>query len=67
MTGPEHYAAAEALLAQVKAARASLSRRPDPQTITDALAEAQIHATLAAAAAWNNVAGTPTISRAVAA
>lgn len=51
MTGPEHYQAAESLLNQVKAAQANMTRRPDPQTITDTLAEAQVHATLAAAAA----------------
>jgi hypothetical protein len=50
-TGPEHYQRAEQILAEVRKAQASMASTPRPETIAQQLAEAQIHATLALAAA----------------
>ncbi|MEV0779240.1 hypothetical protein [Streptomyces sp. NPDC050428] len=51
MTGPEHYARAERLVEDLRRAKASFSQAVSPETATIALAEAQVHATLALAAA----------------
>ena len=51
MTGPEHYLEAERLLAELKRARCSVTKTVSPQTVQNLLAEAQVHATLALAAA----------------
>ncbi|MFF8656765.1 hypothetical protein [Streptomyces huasconensis] len=47
MTGPEHYRAAEELLALA----ANLDKGDAPQSATDCRTDAQVHATLALAAA----------------
>lgn len=51
MSGPEHYRRAEELLNALRRAECSMSRRPDQDTLVRILAEAQVHATLAMAAA----------------
>lgn len=50
-TGPEHYAAAEQLLADVRKAQASMIGKPSAEHIAQFLAQAQVHATLALTAA----------------
>lgn len=51
MTGPEHYKRAESLLDQLRRAHASMTERVNPERAAAVLAEAQVHATLALAAA----------------
>lgn len=51
MTGPEHYKRAESFLNQLRHAHASTMSRVTPERATAAMAEAQVHATLALAAA----------------
>ncbi|MFD3999923.1 hypothetical protein [Streptomyces rubiginosohelvolus] len=51
MTGPEHYRKAEDILDDLRRASASIVQQPRPETVTQMLAEAQVHATLALAAA----------------
>lgn len=52
MTGPEHYQAAESLLQQLQKAQASMAgNSPSAEKVAAVMAEAQVHATLALAAA----------------
>ncbi|WP_282790835.1 hypothetical protein [Streptomyces sp. CC224B] len=51
MTGPEHYRRAESLLEQLRKAHASLTETVKPERAAAVMAEAQVHATLALAAA----------------
>lgn len=51
MNGPEHYRRAESLLEQLRKAHASMTTTVNPERAAAALAEAQVHATLALAAA----------------
>ncbi|GGJ87293.1 hypothetical protein GCM10011583_18550 [Streptomyces camponoticapitis] len=51
MSGPEHYVRAERLVEDLRRAKASISQAVSPETAMIALAEAQVHATLALAAA----------------
>ncbi|MFJ7895972.1 hypothetical protein [Streptomyces anthocyanicus] len=47
MTGPEHYKRAESLMSDLRRAQASVMSKVSPETAAIALAEAQVHATLA--------------------
>lgn len=58
MTGPEHYQKAEALLEQLRKAQASMTS-VSPEKTAAVTAEAQVHATLALAAATALVDETP--------
>lgn len=51
MTGPEHYRRAEELLVELRKMRASVMKPANPESIANTLAQAQVHATLALAAA----------------
>ncbi|MGX1632705.1 hypothetical protein ACWGUL_01405 [Streptomyces albidoflavus] len=51
MTGPEHYKAAEEALTSLRVARASVNTTVNLERAAVVLAEAQVHATLALAAA----------------
>ncbi len=51
MTGPEHYAAAESLLQQLRQAQTSMTVTVTAEKTAAVMAEAQVHATLALAAA----------------
>ncbi|MFI7449589.1 hypothetical protein ACIBQX_18980 [Nonomuraea sp. NPDC049714] len=51
MTGPEHYQRAENLLRDLTKAECSMSGRTDQVAMERTLAKAQVHATLALAAA----------------
>lgn len=51
MTGPEHYRQAEELLGQLRKAQSSMSSSVSPERVAAVMAEAQVHATLALAAA----------------
>lgn len=50
-TGPEHYQKAEQLLADVRKAQASMTGKPSAEHIAQFIAQAQVHAALALAAA----------------
>lgn len=51
MTGPEHYKRAEGLLDQLRRAHASMTSTVTAERAAAVMAEAQVHATLALAAA----------------
>lgn len=50
MTGPEHYRKAEELMDQVRKSQTTM-RPASPDSVKNAFAQAQVHATLALAAA----------------
>jgi len=56
MNGPEHYQEAERLLTQAAPPRRGYARGNEPDQHPDPLAAAQVHATLALAAATMDVA-----------
>lgn len=51
MTGPEHYRRAENILDDLRRSECRMTDRPSKDAVNRWLAEAQVHATLAAAAA----------------
>jgi hypothetical protein len=51
MTGPEHYRRAENILDDLRRSECRMSDRPSKDAVNRWLAEAQVHATLALAAA----------------
>ncbi|HEY1243261.1 MAG TPA: hypothetical protein VGF29_00385 [Hyphomicrobiaceae bacterium] len=56
MTGPEHYKEAEKIVRSIRLDQARLAQRATAEAVAQALAEAQVHATLALAAATINAA-----------